>query len=112
MAIEYRKLTENELVVFIDMRINQLREEGADEDIDLRPALREYYNRHMEDGTAFQYVYRQRIPQAWHSQGIIDQSRKRSKGVWLRNSPDYGIGYGSAVVFGFWFCEEWKFHAV
>ena len=51
MAIEYRKLTENELAVFIDMRINQLREEGAEEDIDLRPALREYYNRHMADGT-------------------------------------------------------------
>ena len=51
MAIEYRKLTENELTVFIDMRINQLREEGAEEDIDLKPALREYYNRHMADGT-------------------------------------------------------------
>lgn len=51
MAIEYRKLTESELTVFIDMRINQLREEGAEEDIDLGPALREYYNRHMEDGT-------------------------------------------------------------
>lgn len=51
MVIEYRKLTENELTVFIDMRINQLREEGAEEDIDLKPALREYYNRHMADGT-------------------------------------------------------------
>ncbi|MGN1188711.1 MAG: GNAT family N-acetyltransferase [Lachnospiraceae bacterium] len=51
MAIEYRKLTKNELTVFIDMRINQLREEGAEDDIDLKPALREYYNRHMADGT-------------------------------------------------------------
>ena len=33
------------------MRINQLREEGAKEDIDLVPALRDYYNRHMADGT-------------------------------------------------------------
>ncbi len=33
------------------MRINQLREEGATEDIDLRPALKGYYNRHMADGT-------------------------------------------------------------
>jgi GNAT superfamily N-acetyltransferase len=33
------------------MRINQLREEGATEDIDLRPALKDYYNRHMQDGT-------------------------------------------------------------
>lgn len=29
MSITYRKLTENDLDVFIKMRINQLREEGA-----------------------------------------------------------------------------------
>ncbi len=51
MALEYRRLTENELEVFIDMRINQLREEGAKEDIDLKPALKDYYDRHMSDGT-------------------------------------------------------------
>ena len=51
MAVEYKKLTEKELEVFIDMRINQLREEGAKEDIDLKPALRDYYLRHMADGT-------------------------------------------------------------
>ena len=56
MAIEYRKLTENELTVFIDMRINQLREEGTEEDIDLKPALREYYNRHMEEGTFISWL--------------------------------------------------------
>lgn len=51
MAVQYRKLKEKELDIFIDMRIKQLREEGAKEDIDLRPALRDYYNRHMADGT-------------------------------------------------------------
>lgn len=51
MDIEYRKLTENELETFIQMRIAQLREEGAKEDIDLVPALRDYYRRHMADGT-------------------------------------------------------------
>jgi GNAT superfamily N-acetyltransferase len=51
MAIEYRRLTAKELNVFIEMRIEQLREEGATEDIDLRPALKDYYNRHMQDGT-------------------------------------------------------------
>lgn len=51
MALEYRKLTEDELEAFIDMRINQLREEGAKEDIDLKPALKDYYDRHMSDGT-------------------------------------------------------------
>jgi GNAT superfamily N-acetyltransferase len=51
MAIEYRRLTAKELDIFIEMRINQLREEGATEDIDLRPTLKDYYNRHMKDGT-------------------------------------------------------------
>lgn len=51
MVVEYKRLTENELDIFIEMRINQLREEGAKEDIDLEPALRDYYKRHMADGT-------------------------------------------------------------
>jgi GNAT superfamily N-acetyltransferase len=51
MAIEYRKLTGQELDTFIDMRITQLREEGATEEIDLKPALKDYYNRHIKDGT-------------------------------------------------------------
>ena len=49
MKIEYRRLTENELDIFIDMRIKQLREEGAKEDIDLVPALKDYYTRHILD---------------------------------------------------------------
>ena len=51
MAVQYRKLTEKDLDTFIEMRIRQLREEGARENIDLRPALIDYYNRHMADGT-------------------------------------------------------------
>ena len=51
MAISYKKLSEEELDVFISMRIKQLREEGATEDIDLIPHLKDYYNRHMSDGT-------------------------------------------------------------
>ena len=51
MAVEYRRLTDKELDTFIEMRINQLREEGAKENIDLRPALKDYYNRHMREGT-------------------------------------------------------------
>ena len=51
MAIEYRKLTENDLTTFIEIRIGQLREEGAKEDIDLRPNLMDYYKRHLADGT-------------------------------------------------------------
>ena len=51
MQIKYAKLTEKELDVFIQMRIAQLREEGAKEDIDLTPALKDYYKRHMADGS-------------------------------------------------------------
>ena len=51
MDISYKKLSEEELDVYINMRIGQLREEGATEDIDLVPNLRDYYNRHMSDGT-------------------------------------------------------------
>ena len=50
-GIEYKRLTEKELDTFIQMRIRQLREEGATEDIDLVPALQDYYTRHMADGT-------------------------------------------------------------
>ena len=38
------------------MRINQLREEGATEDIDLAPALKDYYSRHMADGTFVSWI--------------------------------------------------------
>ena len=51
MDIQYKKLTEKELDIFIRMRIKQLREEGATEDIDIVPSLRDYYERHMADGT-------------------------------------------------------------
>ena len=51
MEIQYRKLTSGDLDTFIQMRISQLREEGATEDIDLAPSLKNYYVRHMADGT-------------------------------------------------------------
>lgn len=51
MSVSYKRLTECELDTFIELRIRQLREEGATDDIDLKPALFDYYNRHMTDGT-------------------------------------------------------------
>lgn len=51
MDIKFQKLTEKELDEFIEIRVSQLREEGAKQEIDLRPALKDYYNRHMADGT-------------------------------------------------------------
>ena len=54
--IEYRRLEKKDLDEFIRLRINQLREEGATEDIDLKPALMDYYNRHLSDGTFVSYI--------------------------------------------------------
>ena len=56
MNIIYRKLTENDLDTFISMRITQLREEGATEDLDLVPALKDYYHRHLADGTFLSWL--------------------------------------------------------
>ena len=55
--ITYRKLTKEDLDTFIQMRITQLTEEYTDvgqkdtEDIDLRAALEEYYEKHLTDNT-------------------------------------------------------------
>jgi GNAT superfamily N-acetyltransferase len=51
MEFTFRKLKENDLERFISLRISQLREEGATEDLDLAPALMDYYLRHLADGT-------------------------------------------------------------
>ena len=51
MHITYRRLVEDDLETFINMRITQLREEGATEKLNLVPALMDYYHRHMADGT-------------------------------------------------------------
>lgn len=56
MEITYKRLTEKELDTFIEMRINQLREEGAKEDIDIQPSLKDYYNRHMADDTFVSWI--------------------------------------------------------
>ena len=49
--LTYQKLIPEQVDTFINIRIKQLREEGATEDIDLVPALKDYYDRHMADGT-------------------------------------------------------------
>ena len=51
MAVEYRKLVEPDLETFMEMRIRQLQEEGAEATFDLKPYLRDYYIRHLKDGT-------------------------------------------------------------
>ncbi len=56
MAITYRRLMREDLDTFIGMRIRQLREEGAQEEIDLVPALKDYYQRHLADGTFLSWL--------------------------------------------------------
>lgn len=51
MQIQYRRLKETELETYIAIRVKQLREEGAAQTADLTPALRDYYGRHLADGT-------------------------------------------------------------
>lgn len=67
MEIEYKRLTEKEMNTFIDIRIRQLREEGAKEEIDLVPALKQYYSRHMSDGSFVSWL-------AFDSEEIIGTS--------------------------------------
>ena len=54
--IIYQKLTEDRIDTFIQMRINQLLEEGATKDVDLVPALKDYYFRHIADGTFVSWI--------------------------------------------------------
>jgi GNAT superfamily N-acetyltransferase len=51
MAVEYRKLVDEDLSLFIEMRISQLQEEGAKAIFDLKPYLLDYYTRHLDDNT-------------------------------------------------------------
>ena len=62
MDISYKKLITSELDVFIDMRITQLTEEYVSSgqtvptDVDLQSALKDYYNRHLTDGTFVSWI--------------------------------------------------------
>lgn len=49
--INYRKLEKKDICKFIEMRLNQLQEEGDEASFDLSPALNEYYEKHLEAGT-------------------------------------------------------------
>ena len=62
MQIEYKRLTESELDTFIKMRISQLTEEytvegkSVPEGVDLKSALKDFYHRHMADGTFVSWI--------------------------------------------------------
>lgn len=56
MAVEYRKLVESDLDIFMKMRISQLQEEGAESTFDLKPYLQDYYIRHLHDNTFVSWI--------------------------------------------------------
>jgi len=51
MEVHYRKMIELDLDIFIQMRIDQLQEEGAQSDEDLKEPLKAYYMKHLQDNT-------------------------------------------------------------
>lgn len=55
-TISYRKLEKKDISKFIEMRLNQLQEEGAEPLFDLQPALNEYYKKHLEDSTFISWL--------------------------------------------------------
>ncbi len=55
-GIVFRRLAVDDLDAFIRMRMNQLKEEGAEASLDLYPPLQAYYDRHMADGTFFSWI--------------------------------------------------------
>lgn len=52
----FRKLSVEDIDRLVSMRIDQLREEGAKSDFDLRPSLIDYYNKHLPDGSFISYI--------------------------------------------------------
>lgn len=95
MDIRYKRLTEKELNTFIHMRINQLREEGAKEKIDLVPALKEYYTRHMADGTFVSWL-------ALDEENIIGTSGMS----FVEKPPYFGCPSGKIGLLSSMFTEE------
>ena len=51
VGLEFRRLSGDDVPTFVEMRVAQLLEEGAHETVDLRPALADYYVRHLADGS-------------------------------------------------------------
>ena len=56
MTIAYRRMNQGDTEAMIALRLAQLREEGAREETDLAPALRDYYRRHLGDGSFISWL--------------------------------------------------------
>ena len=51
MQINYQKMTLDQIDEVVELRILQLKDEGAEETSDIRPEMRDFYKRHLADGT-------------------------------------------------------------
>ncbi|MGN1183181.1 MAG: GNAT family N-acetyltransferase [Faecalibacillus sp.] len=98
MNMTYQKLTEKELNVFIEMRIQQLKEEGAKEDIDLKPALYDYYDKHMKDGSFVSWI------------ALVDDKIVGTSGIsFVEKPPYYGCPNGKiGLLSSMYTCEEYR----
>ena len=56
VPLAIRRLTTGDIPAFVKLRIAQLLEEGAQESCDLRPALFDYYQHHLADGSFFSWL--------------------------------------------------------
>lgn len=98
MNMTYQKLTEKELNIFIEMRIQQLKEEGAKEDIDLKPALYDYYDKHMKDGSFVSWI------------ALVDDKIVGTSGIsFVEKPPYYGCPNGKiGLLSSMYTCEEYR----
>lgn len=55
-TITFKRLNFEDIDTFINLRINQLREEGAKETVDLVPYLKSYYKKHLTNGTFVSFI--------------------------------------------------------
>lgn len=51
MSIQYQKMTLEQIDKVVELRILQLRDEGAEETTDIRPQMKDFFQRHLFDGT-------------------------------------------------------------
>ena len=104
--LEYRLMTALDIEAYIALRVRQLREEGATEDVDLAPALRDYYDRHLSDDTF----------RAWLA--VEDGRIVATSGMSLAEKPPYSPPYihqtesGKRVSFQTWDWENENYRLV
>ena len=102
--VTYQRLTDKELDTFIQMRIRQLREEGATEEIDLVPHLKDYHwseeksEQEIEDDIAYfmnHGMSRKEAEDYCRKQnGIIEYLKKNAGKTSLTKTNGYMISYG------------------